>query len=80
MAEEVSPSMISRRVREELAGQRRKYKELAAALGMSEQQAGRRVRGEAEFSGAELVATARFLGISVDSLLGEPSGDRAVAS
>jgi transcriptional regulator with XRE-family HTH domain len=72
MAQDVSLAMIARRVREEMAGQRRTHGELARALGMSTQQVGRRLRGEAEFSGTELAGAAEFLDVSLDSLVGRP--------
>lgn len=76
MAHEVSLDSIVRRVRAEMAAQRRTQGELAEALGITVPMVRRRMAGEVAFSAVELARTARFLDVSVDSLLGQAHGDR----
>jgi transcriptional regulator with XRE-family HTH domain len=63
-----------------MAAQRRTQGELAEALGTTVPMVARRMNGSVEFSATELVGAARFLGVSVDSLLGETNGDRVGAA
>lgn len=74
MTDEPSIEGIARRVRAEMAAQRRTQGELAEALGVTVSQVARRVNGEVPFSASHLARTARFLGVSADTLLGDQVG------
>lgn len=70
----VSPR-VAANVRAELARQNKTRRELAAALRVDEHRIGKRTRGLVPFSVDEIVAVARFLGVTVEELVGRPEGD-----
>lgn len=60
---------VAATVRAELARQRKTQRDLAAALGISQQTVSRRLAGETPFAIDEIEAAARFLGVSVGALV-----------
>jgi transcriptional regulator with XRE-family HTH domain len=59
-------------VRGLLASQRRTQAELAAVLGITQSGASRRLTGRMEFSAAEVLQIAEWLGVPAARVLGEP--------
>lgn len=70
----VSPQ-VAANVRAELARQNKTRRELAVALDVDEHRIGKRTRGLVAFSVDEIVAVARFLGVTVEELVGRPEED-----
>jgi transcriptional regulator with XRE-family HTH domain len=59
-------------VRGLLASQRRTQQELAVVLGITQSAASRRLTGRTEFSAAEILQIAEWLGVPASRVLGEP--------
>lgn len=64
---------ISGEVRAEMARQKKRQDALAAALGISESGASKKLHGERAFRTDELLKLAHFLGVPVTQFLPEPS-------
>lgn len=66
---EVITASVAAEVRAELARQRRPQRELAEAIGLSQQAASRRLCGEVPFDIAELAKVAELLGVPIEHFL-----------
>lgn len=67
---EVITASVAAEVRAELARQRRPQRDLAEAIGLSQQAASRRLCGEVPFDIAELAKVAALLGVPIEHFLG----------
>jgi transcriptional regulator with XRE-family HTH domain len=75
---EVITASVAAEVRAELARQRRTQRDLAEAIGLSQQAASRRLCGEVPFDIAELAKVAKLLGVPIEHFLaGSESGSAA---
>lgn len=60
---------VAAEIRAEMARQHKLQRELGAALGLSQPQVGKRLRGTIPFDVAELDRVAEFLGVDLSSFL-----------
>jgi transcriptional regulator with XRE-family HTH domain len=77
---EVITASVAAEVRAELARQRRPQRDLAEAIGLSQQAASRRLCGEVPFDIAELAKVAELLRVPIEQFLPERRTEQAGAA
>lgn len=77
---EVITASVAAEVRAELARQRRPQRDLAEAIGLSQQAASRRLCGEVPFDIAELAKVAELLRVPIEQFLPERRTEQGSAA